>query len=213
MIYIMLIIGIVILGFGVILQKREYADNISDNYNDIFADEKEVKEESVDFKELVEKKISEKEISNDLENRYHGEEIIHAKLDKIEEMLVSISDITDKEKKLLSIEKELLKRERAIKRNENRIDKLVEAKVKNLSKGKSATKTNSTGDKNKTKSVTNTRNTTKEIEKNTSNKSKEIDKIRNLEEEGKSLEEIASELSMGKGEVLLLRNLQKQLKK
>lgn len=218
MVYIMLIIGVVILGFGVILQKRESANNVIDNYKDIFADEEELEEDLLDFSEVMEEKINEKEIHFEDKNRYHAEEVIHDKLDKIEEMLIHISDRTDKENKLLSIEKELLKRERALKRNENRIDKLVEAKVKTLSKQKSTTKvsTNTTVDKDikvKTTNGKNSKSTTKATEKSIHDRSKLLEKIKSFEEEGRSLEEIASQLSMGKGEVLLLRNLQKQLKK
>ena len=65
----------------------------------------------------------------------------------------------------------------------------------------------------KTTNAKNSNSTTKTTEKSIHDRSKLIEKIKSFEEEGRSLEEIASELSMGKGEVLLLRNLQKQLKK
>lgn len=223
MIYLMLIIGIIILAYGLILFKKDEYNKRHEENNNIFGNDDESIEKSVDFSELIEE-INSEEINNvklhfDNEVRYETDEKIHEKLDKMQEILVSISDISYKENKILSMEKELAKRERAVKRNENRIDKLVEAKAKTLAKKstssdiKKSTNVKAENSWNSNSANTNLRKTINITNKSFDDKNNVAEKIITLEEQGKSLEEIASELSMGKGEVLLLRNLQKQLKR
>ncbi len=248
MVYLMLIIGICISAYGIILLKKEAKESESFsneteevifNEEDVYEDENIYEdgyiqleddndkdlEKNIDFNEIIKEKMGSIEIEYD-EKR---DEKIHEKLNRIEDMLKPMVDTTDREKKLFLLEKEIIKRERAVKRNETRIDKLVEAKMKALSKTKSMTKKNTSTAAGNTQETSKspTARTAKTARKSTetsvtnkvssgesnkeNDKNKIIEKIKILEEQGKNLEEIASDLSLGKGEVLLLRSIQKQL--
>ncbi|WP_461205722.1 hypothetical protein [Clostridium sp. DL1XJH146] len=254
MVYLMLVVGVCISAYGIVLIKKEMKEreliseekeevifNEEDIYNeedlyeneDVYVDgyakvendnDKEV-ENNKDFNEIIKEKMSSIDVQYDKEK----DEKIYDKLNKIEEMLKPVMDTSDREKKLLLFEKELIKRERAIKRNETRIDKLVEAKMKTISKTKGVTTkkiVTASGDTSEMKSrktptatgmkrsstVSNSSQILKDKlnVQNENDKNTIIQKINALEEEGKSLEDIASQLSLGKGEVLLLRSIQRQ---